>query len=112
MQFEPPRSPEEVAIVAWLRDNDLITDIVRRAGDFLAWKEPITVAFVSCDDPDSYYNEVSRMIVICYELPVEFGRRADLSLRSRSVEEICADRPLRYLVGERIGCESHDSGGP
>ena len=49
------------------------------------------------------------MVVICYELPVEFGRRADLSLRSRSVEEICADRPLRYLVGERIGCESHDS---
>jgi hypothetical protein len=108
VKFDPPRSTEQAALAAWLRDDDVIADIFRRAGDFLAWREPISVEFVSCGEPDSYYNDVSRTIVICYELPVEFSGRADLILRSRSIDEFCANRPLRYLLGEWIRCESHD----
>jgi hypothetical protein len=112
VHFESPQSEEQAAVAAWLRDDSTVKDILGRAAELIAWQEPISVAFASCTGADSYYNSVSRMIVICYDLPVEFGRRADLILRTRSIDDICANRPLRHLIGEWTGCEPQDVGSP
>jgi len=112
VRFDPPTNAEEAKVVAWLKNDGEVADIVNRAADLLAWKRPISVEFASCVDPDSYYNELSRVIVICYTLPIEFSNRAELLMRSHSTAEICSNRPLQYLIGEWVGCKPDDMENP
>jgi hypothetical protein len=112
VQFDPPTDAEETKVVAWLKNNGEVRDIMNRAGDLLAWKHPISVEFASCIDADSYYNQLSRVIVICYKLPIEFSNRAERLLRTRSTAEICANRPLQHLIGEWVGCKPDDVESP
>jgi Putative metallopeptidase len=52
----------------------ILETVAQRSGSEYAWPAPFTMQMLSCDGPNASWNDESRILKVCYQLPFDFAQ--------------------------------------